>query len=774
MNRTTTIWIIAALASVWWLPAQGQQLLPVVVNNDLNLAKGTYLADRNILIGPEAVLRLAPGSKVLLAPGVIIRVEGGMVIEGTESEFAEITSQDPARLGKGIMVTGISAKEIVFHKVRIHQIEMPLEFGHDWHRPLVSITGSEFKDNVSYTTGIFVRVPENIEVTGNCHFRMVGNSYINNIGGIYIENIDQANFQVTVGRNFVYGNRAYGAGLEGMLTSPFFFRSDFEDANKNFVLKDNVFDENFILDSEFDTVIHEVNVGVAGNASKVSIPFNYFGQESLEQKTKKMDHFSNNGSAPFLNIVPELSSPPQDMPPTVTSVMLNGQPIMPSPDFIFEPQPEIELALVFADEVEIANSSPQVRFTAYDEETETEVSGVLSTSVTWTDARTAVFRSKDILLSKVKRVFFTFTGIVSKSQFSVPAFYLGENGYKRFIAKNKAAILENKARFAARGGGPGGTEGNSPIDPALIKQLIERQDSLEKLLEDLKSNESKNYKDIMDEAEKQITFGRYFKGSYEFGAFVGTASYFGDLTGNVNFVDPEDVDWAFGLIAKYNFTERVTLSAGLIQGKLSGNESDNFRGSPYQDRGFEFYSPLTEINLNLEFNLNKLGFGNQGRFTPALSLGVCGFRYHPKTLYTFGTKTQEVSLYSLRTAGLPSENYSLISYGIPFGFHLKTVVKRRYLLDFIVSWRYTFTDFIDDFGEPGLYQDYAYFEKIFANSEMNGELMRDVAYNLHGSKNPDIYHKVGGNRHGSATDWYFVTGLSISYIKPNEKKVKPQ
>lgn len=93
------------------------------------------------------------------------------------------------------------------------------------------------------------------------------------------------------------------------------------------------------------------------------------------------------------------------------------------------------------------------------------------------------------------------------------------------------------------------------------------------------------------------------------------------------------------------------------------------------------------------------------------------------------------------------------------------------MVDMSISWRYTFTDFIDDFGEPGIYRDKSFFDNKFGNQTMaNGVRTADVAYELHRTRNPDAYHKVGANRSGASNDWYIVAGLSITYIKERNKK----
>lgn len=752
--------------------------MPVVVLNDTMLAAGTYFADNNVLISKDATLKMSPGSRIILAEGVVIRIEGGFEMIGSEMSFAEITSENLSTKGLGLVVSEISREKIILNKVRLNGLELPLEFDQDWYRSLVEIKECEFKENESYTPGVFVRVPENIEVATDCNFVFEGNSYIDNIGGIYFENVDQFNFNIIFKENFIYGNRFYGAGREGMLTSPFFFRADNEDLSENFKFENNTLSNNFILDSEYDTVIHEVNMGIAGSASKVNLPKNYFGKASIEKNTKMLDHFSNNNNAPFINISPMLKQIPSKAPPVVGEVYLNGERMGNKPQFIFKPSESLQMEFEFDKAVDIANSTPRIDYSGIDSLTEKEVSGTLDAQIVWVSSKKAIVKSTDVALGKLKVVFVKFSGIVSASQYSAPSFYFGENGYRRYMAKNYGETIKNLARYETnRVVGAGGDEGNSPIDPALLEEILARQDSLEQLLDKMKMGENTTYEDIIEEAKRQIVFAKFYKGSFEFGPYVGSSIYFGDFTGNDVF-DPTDASLSLGAIAKYNFSERITISSSLIYGQLEGDEGDNLRGTGYPDRGFMFRSPLLELSTSLEYNLNKLGFGDQGRFTPALSIGLGYFYFNPQGYSNyladrgFSPSESWINLYDYRTAGLPlDQNYSKASLCIPFGLHIKSIVKRRLLLDFSFTWRAAFTDLIDDFGKPGSYRDYEYFEEAFKNNPTlpGTDIKRaDVAYDYHRSLNP-TYHRVGSNRFGSFNDWYIITGVTITYIKPRLK-----
>ena len=195
--------------------ASGQRVMPVVINNDTTLTAGVYIADNNVLISEHATLTFEPGSTLLLKENVVVKLEGGLIMTGTEHQYAQITSQSETKKGIGFLISEISTKPIHISRVQFHKLITPLEFQYEWHREKVTIENSEFKENESFSPGIFIRVPENIEVHSMCDFQFRNNAYMDNVGGIYLENKDQGNFSFKFENNFVYGNRAYGSGFDG-------------------------------------------------------------------------------------------------------------------------------------------------------------------------------------------------------------------------------------------------------------------------------------------------------------------------------------------------------------------------------------------------------------------------------------------------------------------------------------------------------------------------------------------------------------------------------
>lgn len=773
MRISPVKYLLLFLGLISGLIASAQLKMPVVVNSDTTLARGTYLLDKNLLVSKDASLRFAPGSHLLLSPRAVIRIEGGFEMQGDEQDFSSISSQHP-EMGTGLIVSGTSSKKILFKKVRFQGLTTPLEFGPEWHRPLVSINTCEFKENISYLQCIFVRIPGSVEISDPAKLEFIGNSYIDNTGGIYFESIDEPNFEIVVKDNLVYGNKAYGAGMEGMLTSPFFIRSDIDGSTANMVFTGNALYKNLIRDSEFDTINKEVNFGAAGGASTIKLTGNYFGPGTAAENSAKFDHFSNNKEAPFVDISPKLNKLPEGMVAMVKTIEYNSTDITHQGDLAIEPTPEVELTVTFTEAVDMTASSPKVGYVGFDEVAIKEVSGTLDTETQWLDDRTVVFKSRDNVLTKVKRIFFSFKGFKSKKKFSVPSHSIGENGYYRYVAENFDDGLKNFANKRTKGIKSG--VGEQPVDMELIDSLMKAYDSIFKLMGSINADNSDKIDDLQKKEELELIRSLQYKGSYEFGAYIGQSTYFGDLTGG-NFIDIKDANLCLGLEAKYNFNQRFSLAGTFTYGSLQGQEGDNsIRTSPYTDRGFSFTSKLYELSFHGHYNLNKIGISGRGRFTPALSLGIGAFHFNPYADNPLDNEWNDqidyISLYDYNTAGL-SQPYSRYAYCIPFGIHLKTIVKKTTLVDFFVTWRFTGTDMLDNVGNPSIYKNEAAFRSLAPTGNYKEFSKSDIAFAIHQSQNPDKYYRPGKDRGGHVNnDWYVIWGVSLSYINLREVKYK--
>jgi len=177
---------------------------------------------------------------------------------------------------------------------------------------------------------------------------------------------------------------------------------------------------------------------------------------------------------------------------------------------------------------------------------------------------------------------------------------------------------------------------------------------------------------------------------FEVGGWAGASYYYGDLKTTVDLSNP---NLAFGMLARYNFNERVCLALSGNYGKVAANDADS--NNPYeQARNLSFESEIVDAALRLEFNFLELKHGSKDQFfSPYLFGGLSAFYYNPKTEYN----GQLVELRPLGTEGqFKGEEYYSISGGWAFGMGIKVDLSYRWSLNFEVDGRRLFTDYLDD------------------------------------------------------------------------------
>nr|MBC7613172.1 hypothetical protein [Pseudopedobacter sp.] len=240
--------------------------------------------------------------------------------------------------------------------------------------------------------------------------------------------------------------------------------------------------------------------------------------------------------------------------------------------------------------------------------------------------------------------------------------------------------------------------------------------------------------------------------TWELGVTAGGFGYMGDLNQN-NFHQINHP--AFGGMVKRNFDSYWSLKMELISGKISADESK----SPYQqerDRNLSFYSPLTELSLQLEFNFFDYGFDyHQVHFTPYLYSGISLAAFNPKTNYD--GRTYELKYYN--TEG-QINSYQTTTYSIPVGAGVKFNFGQYFNIAAHAGFRNTSTDYLDDVS--GNYADQA---QLQGNSPENTAIRRALA--------DRSLNKIGvpGTQRGDfrKKDSYVFVGITLSYTFVSQK-----
>lgn len=177
---------------------------------------------------------------------------------------------------------------------------------------------------------------------------------------------------------------------------------------------------------------------------------------------------------------------------------------------------------------------------------------------------------------------------------------------------------------------------------------------------------------------------------YEVGGWIGGAHYFGDLNDNFGLSRP---GIAAGFIGRYNFNTRLSIRLSGNYARVSAYDSDN-DNEFQQARNLSFRSDLLEGIAQFEFNFLPLVHGSRDEFfTPYLFAGLGITYFNPKAELD-GTW---YDLQPLGTEGQPiGGEYNKVSMGLVFGLGVKVDLNRQWSLNFELSGRSLFTDYLDD------------------------------------------------------------------------------
>lgn len=238
----------------------------------------------------------------------------------------------------------------------------------------------------------------------------------------------------------------------------------------------------------------------------------------------------------------------------------------------------------------------------------------------------------------------------------------------------------------------------------------------------------------------------------EFGVFLGTSTYAGDLTQRV--IEPLEMNFAAGFYIRKKLHKRLGLKIYGYRGIISGNDAHSTVESRLWVRNLRFEAELYEVGGLLEYPLFTFESDHyQG--SPYLFLGLSVFHFNPRA--DVDGKTYE--LQRLQTEGV---EYSLFQPAIPFGAGMKLNISDNGTLGLEVGFRKTFTDYLDDVS--GSYPDFA--KKGVVDGQRS--LWEKLSY-----RTPEVLPDAPGMPQAGAqrgnpdnNDWFMFFGISLGiYLK---------
>lgn len=242
---------------------------------------------------------------------------------------------------------------------------------------------------------------------------------------------------------------------------------------------------------------------------------------------------------------------------------------------------------------------------------------------------------------------------------------------------------------------------------------------------------------------------------FEAGVLLGVSTYDGDLMPTKIKPLLKESHFAGGGFVRYNINDFVAARLSVNYAKVSGDDANMDNG--LQDRNLQFSSTIIEAGLMGEFNiLGYQPYALQRIFSPYIFAGIVGYKFNPRTEYNgemvdlqpLGTEGQGLELYPDR------DFYKLTQHAVPIGAGVKIAINDAINIGLEVGARLLFTDYIDDVSKS-----YADADAIRA---ARGEIAADLSdrrINLE----PDTNLSSVGRGNEKARDWYYITGVTLSY-----------
>lgn len=237
---------------------------------------------------------------------------------------------------------------------------------------------------------------------------------------------------------------------------------------------------------------------------------------------------------------------------------------------------------------------------------------------------------------------------------------------------------------------------------------------------------------------------------WEVGGWLGASNYFGDLNTNYDLMP----GLAGGAIARYNFNERVCFKLSANYGQLAADDANS--DNPFeQARNLRFESIVADGAAQIEFNFLPYFHGSKDQFfTPYLFGGVGFFYFNPKTEY----EGELVELRPLGTEGqFKGEEYFSTAGSLVYGGGFKVDLSYEWSLNFMISGRKLFTDYLDDVST--VYPDPDDLENL------RGQIAIDLSNrSIPISGVPDTLGEQGQQRgDASNKDTYVFVGVGLVY-----------
>jgi hypothetical protein len=240
--------------------------------------------------------------------------------------------------------------------------------------------------------------------------------------------------------------------------------------------------------------------------------------------------------------------------------------------------------------------------------------------------------------------------------------------------------------------------------------------------------------------------------TWEVGLGAGGAGYMGDL----NPKNPLKISgFSAGAYVKANFDPYWGLGLHYQYGKIRANDA-NSNNSHFKQRNLNFYSPLNEVSLQLDFNFfDYFAGGGRKNFSPYLFAGVGGVFFSPRT--KINGDEYKLQFYETEGSANAYKNYAI---SIPYGLGMHFKLKRNWGLFTQIGYRTVFTDYLDDvsgyYPNPDSWGDRDAVTNIRETLSFGSPVVANYKYN---SQRGDLRKR----------DTYMFVNVGISYTFSSAK-----
>ncbi len=666
------------------LVATAQNSIPQQIQENLTLDNGIYEISGVHYVKKGAVLTITGNAKLLFDPNATIRVDGGLVIAGKTQNLIDITSKDKQNPGNGFVISGVSTnQQVTISYARFDHIKKPLSFEFRWSRQAIIVSNNIIRCSLYDGAAIEVKEIDNLLTPYKVNFIFKNNTFSNSTSSILLRNITSDLLTVHIDGNVITRNAYTGRSRNGIFTSPLYFTYNTYKQNDTPILANNsIFDNFYSLYYEDTFSIGRTNISVVGNAEKLELGGNYFGNPEKREIEETFDFFTANYQTPFLLSDNALLKPSSELNGHFYEVFINDEEFDESVIFSTYKDGIRSIQLRFNRPVIDGDEFAVVYHYLEDDSIK---STRIKSSLKFSEGNQYV---KINLNEKLKK--FGTTGYLE-----IDGFFDSDGMNVPILTMGKKTLKEEKLRTYLPLRTPNFM--TTPDEVLTINQVDTTAVSYPKENTGIGIGSGK---------ASAIQVRDHF---WSMGVFAGNSIYFGDLNRTTVSVSPRNMRPSTGFRAGYQFTEKFSLqyrnSFMIISGsdQPRNEKNNNVRGTNYK-RNLSFRTTIIDAALMAEYNFTR--FQQMSSFVPSIFAG--GNAYYFKPMAQVNNEGQWYDLRRIGTQGQTLDGskfaYARVMFGIPYGASIKRHINQQTIVSLSYTYNKIFTDFLDDVA-TGNYPD---------------------------------------------------------------------